>query len=253
MTLVLRTDLRGIRGCSRIGCLKHRLILSWTFAPLQSLTHGRPPREAASLMRFLSPLTHQVSSSDQHRVCLARLCCAYGLSQPPGALFRPTPFRLCFTPVAPVGFSLQRFSLPCGRSNLSADLPLLTLSGSLIEAPRLRLSSASGRRPSSRIPRRSDVDPVRSGARSSGPEMPSRRRVIPPGFHRHLAVPAVAGRRLPPQTLVLCPDDTFVTPSAVRSAGKPTSLATDDPVWHLHKWTLERRARSAFDDGGLTA
>lgn len=55
MTLVLRTDLRGIRGCSRIGCLKHRLILSWTFAPLQSLTHGRPSREATSLMRFFVP------------------------------------------------------------------------------------------------------------------------------------------------------------------------------------------------------
>lgn len=150
LTLVLRTDLRGSRGCSWIGCFKHRLVLSWTLTPLQSLTHGRPPREAASLMRFLSPLAHRVSGSDQHRACLTRLCSTSRLSQPPGALLLPTPVRLCFTSVAPVGFLLQRFSLPCGRSDLSVDLPLLTLYCRLTEAPRLRLSSASGRHPSPR-------------------------------------------------------------------------------------------------------
>lgn len=49
------------------------------------------------------------------------------------------------------------------------------------------------------------------------------------------------------------PDDTFVTPSAVRLAGKPTSLPTDDTVWRPRYWTLERRARSAFDGSGLIA
>lgn len=202
MTLVLRTDLRGIRGCSWIGCLKHLLILSWTFAPLQSLTHGRPPREAASLMRFLSPLTLEASGSDQHQACLTRLCSAYRLSQPPGALLLPTPSRLCFTSVAPLGFFLQRFSLPCGRSSLSVDLPLLTLCCRLVEAPRLRLSSASGQHPSPGLPSRSDVDPVRSGARSSGPGMPSRLRVFSPSSRWHLAAPAVAERRRPLQTLM---------------------------------------------------
>jgi hypothetical protein len=49
------------------------------------------------------------------------------------------------------------------------------------------------------------------------------------------------------------PDDTFVTPSVVRLAGKPTSLPTDDPVRRPRYWTLERRARLAFIDDGLTA
>jgi hypothetical protein len=57
----------------------------------------------------------------------------------------------------------------------------------------------------------------------------------------------------PIATLDMRPDDTFVTPSAVRSAGKPTSLPTDDTVRRPRNWTLERRARSAIDGSGLTA
>jgi hypothetical protein len=135
-----------------------RLLLDWVldtpshplvnFAPLQSLTHGEPSREATPLMRFGSPLTLAASGSDQHRACLTRLCSAFRLSQPLDALLLPLPFRLCFTPVAPMGFSLQRFSLPCCRSNLSADLPLLTLSCRLVEAPRFRPLPASEPRPS---------------------------------------------------------------------------------------------------------
>jgi hypothetical protein len=89
----------------------------------------RTVAEATSPLRFLSPLTLQATGSDPHQVCLAWLCCTYRLSQPHGALFLPKPFRLCFTPVTPVGFDLQRFSLPRCRPFLPESLPLLTLPG----------------------------------------------------------------------------------------------------------------------------
>jgi hypothetical protein len=73
-------------------------------------------------------MTLEATGSDQHRVCLTRLCCAFRLSQPRDALFLPQPFWLCFTPVTPSGFPLQRFSLPRSRCHLSALLPLLALS-----------------------------------------------------------------------------------------------------------------------------
>lgn len=60
-------------------------------------------------MRFSCPSTHEVAGSDPHRVCLARMCYAFRFSQPRGVSFLPRPFRLCFTPVASLGFSLQRF------------------------------------------------------------------------------------------------------------------------------------------------
>jgi hypothetical protein len=72
------------------------------------------PKQAADeqhpLMRSGCPSTHEATGSDPHRVCLTRLCCAFRLSQPPDASFLPRPARLCFTPVAPLGFSLQRFA-----------------------------------------------------------------------------------------------------------------------------------------------
>jgi hypothetical protein len=58
------------------------------------------------------PSTHEASESDLHRVCLARLRDAYRFSQPRGVSFLPKPFRFCFTPVTPMGFSLQRFAPP---------------------------------------------------------------------------------------------------------------------------------------------
>jgi hypothetical protein len=62
-------------------------------------------------MRFCDPSTHEFGDSDQHRAYLTRLCCAFRLSQPLDALFRPPPFRPCLVPVAPLGFCLQRLSL----------------------------------------------------------------------------------------------------------------------------------------------
>jgi len=56
------------------------------------------------------PTTHEARGSDYHRVCLARLRCAFRFSQPLDAFFRLQPFRPCFVPVAPLGFRLQRFS-----------------------------------------------------------------------------------------------------------------------------------------------
>jgi hypothetical protein len=66
-------------------------LLSWGFGPFSALPRG----------------------SDQHRVCLTRLCCALRLSQPLSALLLPWTSRPCFMPVALVGFlTLQSFPLP---------------------------------------------------------------------------------------------------------------------------------------------
>jgi hypothetical protein len=81
-----------------VECAKHLPILSWTSTPLQSLTPGVPPPGAMTrngpapddrpLMRLIGPTTLEATGSDQHRVCLARLCSTFRLSQPPGASFR---------------------------------------------------------------------------------------------------------------------------------------------------------------------
>jgi len=75
---------------------------------------------AVPLMRFRAPSAHRATGSDLHRGCLARLCCAFRLSQPPDALFLPRPFQLCFTLVAPLGFALQRF-VPPAKPTWSSD------------------------------------------------------------------------------------------------------------------------------------
>jgi hypothetical protein len=73
-------------------------------------------------MRFPHPSTPEETGSDQRRVCLTRLSCAFRLSQPPDASFLPRPFRLCFTPVTPLGFTLQSLHPPT-QSAESLDLP----------------------------------------------------------------------------------------------------------------------------------
>jgi hypothetical protein len=154
------------------------------FAPLQSLTHGRPSREATPLMRFGAPLTLEVTRSDQHRGCLTRLCSAFRLSQPLDALLLSTPFRLCFTPVAPVGFLPSEVfppmppMEPLGPSAPHDVVAQFDRSAPSPVAVRKRAASIPGK------PCRSDVDPVRSGARSSGPEMPSRARGCSAGLPR---------------------------------------------------------------------
>ena len=64
-------------------------------------------------------------SSDLHRACPTRLCCAFRFSQPLDALFRSTPFRPCFMPVTSLGFSrLQRVS-PTGSGRGFSSSPVL--------------------------------------------------------------------------------------------------------------------------------
>jgi hypothetical protein len=103
------------------------------FAPLQSLARTGPPALPRSLARrdldrlpllgFFSPTALEVSGSDLCRGCLPRLRCAFRLSQPLDAFFPPIPFRLCFTPVTLLGFTLQRFPLPSRRVCLSTSRP----------------------------------------------------------------------------------------------------------------------------------
>jgi hypothetical protein len=50
---------------------------------------GRP-----ALLRFHAPTAYRATGSDQHRVCLTRLCCAFRLSQPLDAFFLPKPHGL---------------------------------------------------------------------------------------------------------------------------------------------------------------
>jgi len=126
LDLVLRTSLRGVPDRPTARRAKHRVVLSWTSAPLQSMTCTDCCR-AAPLLRFDPPSTLEASGSDLHRVCLTRLCSVSRLLQPPDALLLPGPSRLCFAPVTPMGFTLQRFSPLACRQDLSARLPLLTL------------------------------------------------------------------------------------------------------------------------------
>jgi hypothetical protein len=74
------------------------------FALLQGMTRTGPPLARPPLMGFSAPPAFEATGSDLHRVCLTRLCCASRFSQPPGALFLPRPFRLCFAPVTLMGF-----------------------------------------------------------------------------------------------------------------------------------------------------
>lgn len=81
--------------------------------PLASPVLGRSP------MGSCCPSTLATESSDLHRACLARLCCAFRLSQPLDALFRFRSLRPCFMPVTPLGFHLQRLPLAVSRPHLS--------------------------------------------------------------------------------------------------------------------------------------
>jgi hypothetical protein len=88
------------------------------YRPLMGLgsTSEYDPKRTADeqhpFMGFGGPSTHEAPGSDLHRVCLTRLRYAFRLFQPLDVSFFPEPFRLCFTPVAPLGFPLQRFAPP---------------------------------------------------------------------------------------------------------------------------------------------
>jgi hypothetical protein len=109
-------------------------------------THRLLKRTLAAFHGVVHPTTHTEAGSDQHRVYLTRLCSAFRLSQPLDALLRLQPFRPCFMPVAPLGFYLQRFSLPGSGHRLSpapsphavVDDWVQRLPGRLFPQPRLR-------------------------------------------------------------------------------------------------------------------
>jgi len=109
-------------------------------------THRLLERTLAASHGVLHPTTLAEAGSDQHRVCLSRLCSAFRLSQPLDALLRLRPFRPCFMPVAPMGFRFQRFSLPSSGLRLSPAPSLRAvvigwvrrLPGRLLSQPRLR-------------------------------------------------------------------------------------------------------------------
>jgi hypothetical protein len=105
------------------------------FALLQGLTRTGPPLARLPLLGFLAPTAHQVADSDLRRAYLTRLCSAYTLSQRPGALLRPRPFRFCFTPVALMGFALQRLPLPTCRSVSRRPRPSWRLGQHLSQRP----------------------------------------------------------------------------------------------------------------------
>ena len=75
-------------------------------------THRLLERTLTDFLGVSDPTTLAEAGSDQHRICLIRLRCAFRLSQPLDALFRLQPLRPCFVPVTPLGFRFQRFSLP---------------------------------------------------------------------------------------------------------------------------------------------
>ena len=86
----------------------------------------RPPGTHRLLERTLTafhgvqyPTTLTETGSDLRRGYLPRLCCAFRFSQPLDALFRLQPLRPCFVPVTPLGFRLQRVSLPGSELRLS--------------------------------------------------------------------------------------------------------------------------------------
>jgi len=87
---------------------------------------------------LVAPTAHRVTGSDQHRDYLSRLCSAYGFSQPLDALLLPKPLRLCFTPVALMGFALQRLPLPTSRQRLSTRLALLAFWSASSSPPGVR-------------------------------------------------------------------------------------------------------------------
>jgi len=110
---------------------------------LQSMTRTEPLRSRPAsaplpLLGFLAPSAHEATGSDSCRACLTRLRSAFRLPRPLDALLLPKPFRLSFTPVALVGFTLQRFPLRTRRAPSRETLPLLAFSMARPAAPRLR-------------------------------------------------------------------------------------------------------------------
>jgi hypothetical protein len=120
-------------------CLRHRTLR--VLRPLHpsaglQLTNNANPTDFHGVR---CPTTLSEADSDPHRVCLARLCCAFRFSQPLDALFRPQPFRPCFMPVTPLGFHFQRFSLPSSGTASRRSLPFVPFRRPVRHRPGRRL------------------------------------------------------------------------------------------------------------------
>ena len=122
---VLLRDLRGLRltrpgGNEVIRC--HHPLLSFTsrsesyssvLTPPPPLVVQWTPRFArrASYPGVPRSSTLSETDSDLRSAYLTALCCAFRLSQPLDALFRPQPVQPFFMSVTPLNFHLQRFPL----------------------------------------------------------------------------------------------------------------------------------------------
>jgi len=84
---------------------------------------------------FPSPSALEVTGSHLRRVCLARLRCAFRLSQPPGAFFLPKPCRFFFTPAALVGFGPSEVSPP---DSPGSPFGVPSPPGVFVNSPRIR-------------------------------------------------------------------------------------------------------------------
>jgi len=141
---------------------------SKTFADTRPAANDLPNTDDTPL-RFCGPSTFAATSSDQHQAYRTWLCCVLRLSQPLDALFRSKPSRLCFAPVTPLGFVLQRLSPAVSRHSLID-----------CDCPSCRLCVFAPNRPKSA---------PRSAARGSRELSTQRIRT-----HQHRGLPGVSGR-----------------------------------------------------------
>jgi hypothetical protein len=112
-TAVPGDPLAASRSASRVSSARSP---AWT---ARCTVHGWPSHGVGC------PTTLTEAGSDLHRAYHTRLCCAFRLSQPPDALFRPQPLRPCFMPVTSLGFRFQRVPLPGSGCVSRRDLPSL--------------------------------------------------------------------------------------------------------------------------------
>jgi hypothetical protein len=97
---------RQLRGEIRIGMQTLpvpglRRVMRVSRSAVRTCAKAQSTSDPSMGSRYPTALTE--AGSDLRRVCLPRLCCAFRLSQPLDALFRPQPFRLYFMPVTPLG------------------------------------------------------------------------------------------------------------------------------------------------------
>jgi hypothetical protein len=107
-----------------------------SFGPAPRTSSMKPLLAEPPLMGFPAPSAFEAGGSDQHRACLTRLCCAFGLSQTLDALFLPRPSRLCFTPRTLMGFLSPEVFPPLRPEHLSMVLPLLTFRSGPLPRPK---------------------------------------------------------------------------------------------------------------------